>query len=391
MSIDREQKRKNNPWHEGSIRKRKDGRYEGRITFNRVTKYTYGKTEFECEKKLRAIIRELKKELNPDGFTIYDYCLYYLKNKQYVIEVSTYNRIECIIETQIKDSVIANQRLGNIRSDELQRFFNSLAIDEVKEYSYGTIKIIYTFIAGVFSYAIKNGNIRFNPMLIVRLPKERYCKCKRKETFSLTPEQIKKFKAACLIKNKTNDSYRYRYGIILLLLLNTGIRIGEMLALEWNDIDFDNKIIRINKSMQYNVKVEEVEKRQIYIKEPKTKRSIRVIPINNEIKFILDEIVKMNERNDIVTSFVCSDENGNYSRARSLQRSMKMIIANTDLPDIWIHLLRHTFGSELLRKGVDITIVSRLMGHSNTTTTYNIYIHVLDEEFVKAMDLPWIS
>lgn len=391
MSIAREQKRKINSWHEGSIRKRKDGRYEGRVTFNRVTKYTYGKTEFECEKKLRAIIRELKKELNPDGFAIYDYCLYYLKNKQYVIEVSTYNRIESIIETQIKDSVIANKRLGNIRSDELQRFFNSLAINEVKEYSYGTIKIIYTFIVGVFSYAIKNGNIKFNPMLIVRLPKERYCKCKRKETFSLTPEQIKKFKAACLIKNKTNDSYKYRYGIILLLMLNTGIRIGEMLALEWNDIDFDNKIIRINKSMQYNIKVEEVEKRQIYIKEPKTKRSIRVIPINNEIKFILDEIVKMNGRNDIVTSFVCSDENGNYSRARSLQRSMKMIIANTDLPDIWIHLLRHTFGSELLRKGVDITIVSRLMGHSNTTTTYNTYIHVLDEEFVKAMDLPWIS
>ncbi|MBE5987750.1 MAG: hypothetical protein E7250_08480 [Paenibacillaceae bacterium] len=67
-----------------------------------------------------------------------------------------------------------------------------------------------------------------------------------------------------------------------------------------------------------------------------------------------------------------------------------MIIDGSELPYIWTHLLWHAYGSELIRRGVDISIVGRLMGHSNTTTTYNTYIHVLEEE-AKAMMLPTIS
>lgn len=174
-------------------------------------------------------------------------------------------------------------------------------------------------------------------------------------------------------------------------MLNTGMRIGEVIALEWSDINFSEEIIKIDKSMQYNVKVDGEEKRQSFVKSPKTKKSIRIIPINDEIRFILGQIQNMDSRLKIESGIVCCSETGGYALPRSIQRSLGMIVSGSDLPYMWVHLLRHTFGSELIRRGVEISIVSRLMGHSNTTTTYNTYIHVLEEEAAKAMSMISIS
>ena len=383
-------KNKRNSWHEGSVRLRSDGRFEGRVTLNGLTKYTYGKTESECKRKLKSVIREYDDGLiNSKTATLYDYCSNYVNNKKNSIEPSTHNRISTIVEQQIKNSRLANKQFGSLRSEELQKLFDGLARSSDKQYGYGTIRTVYTFISGVYSHAIKNKDITYNPMESVIIPKEKFCSSKRRETFSLSPSQIVIFKEACLQKNNTNSSYKYRYGLTLLLMLNTGMRIGEAIALEWNDIDFSSNIIKINKSMQYNVKVDG--KRQSLIKSPKTKKSNRIIPMNNEIKFILNEIINVNKENDIESGIVCCSETGGYALARSIQRSLDMIVNGTELPHLWVHLLRHTFGSELIRRGIEISIVSRLMGHSNTTTTYNTYVHVLEEETAKAMNMPEIS
>ncbi|MEY8352468.1 site-specific integrase [Lachnospiraceae bacterium 54-53] len=387
MSVAQKQNKRNS-WHEGNIRKRHDGRFEGRINLSGLTKYVYGKNESECKRKLKSVIREYENGfINPRTASLYDYSLNYIKKKSNTIELSTYSRLDIIVNKQIVESNIGNKQFGSLKTNELQNFFNTLS----KNYSYGTIKNIFIFILGVYNYAVKNKDINFNPMLGVSIPKESFCNIKSKETFALTPSQILKFKEACLQKNNCNDSYKYRYGLTLLLILNTGMRIGEAIALEWNDVDFTKNVIRINKSMQCNVKDENSNARKSFIKSPKTRNSNRIIPMNDEIKFILNEMIESNKRNNIVTDIVCCSENGGYTLARSIQRSMGTIVSRTDLPHIWVHLLRHTFGSELIRKGVEISIVSKLMGHSNTTTTYNTYVHVLDEEAAKAMTLPMIS
>ena len=383
---------KRNKWHQGSVRQRADGRFEGRVTIHGKTKYIYGKSEYECKRKLKVYIRECLDDVSDIyKISLHKYSLEYLKSKRYIIERSTFDRLENIINSQIKNSEVGGKPLVSIKPRDLQEFLNILAFGSMECFSYSTIKTIYTFINGIFNYAIKNSDIESNPMLIVRLPKESFCKIKKKETFSLSPDQINKFKEACLQKNRTNDSYKYRYGLTLLLLLNTGMRIGEAIALEWNDIDFLNNIIKINKSMQYNVKVDGEEKRQSFIKSPKTKKSNRIIPINDEIRYSLDEMINSNKENNIESEIVCCSETGGYALARSIQRSLDMIVNGTELPHLWIHLLRHTFGSELIRRGVEISIVSRLMGHSNTTTTYNTYVHVLEEEAAKAMNMISIS
>lgn len=380
--------KKRNSWHEGNVRKRADGRHEGRITLNGLTKYVYGKNETECKRKLKLLIKDYEAGLiNPKTASLFEYCFNYIKKKNKTIELSTYNRLNTIVNKQIKESLIGYKQFGSLKTEELQKFFNELA----KTYSFGTIKNVYVFLLGVYGDAVKNYEITFNPMLGVSVPKESYCAKKRKETFALSPEQILLFRKACLQKNTSNDEYKYRYGLTLLLILNTGMRIGEVVALEWNDIDLSKNIIKINKSMQYNVKEENSDVRKSFVKSTKTKRSNRIIPMNDEIKFILSEILEYNKRHNIESDIVCSSETGGYTLARSIQRSLDTIIKGTELPHLWVHLLRHTFGSELIRRGVDISIVSRLMGHSNTTTTYNTYVHVLEEEAAKAMLMPNIS
>lgn len=381
---------KRNKWHQGSVRQRADGRFEGRVTIHGKAKYIYGKSEYECKRKLKIYIREcLDDGSDIYNVSLYKYSLEYLKSKRYIIERSTYDRLENIINSQINSSEVGGKPLINIKPRDLQEFLNTLAFGSMECYSYGTIKTIYAFIHGIFNYAERNGDIESNSMISVRMPKESFCKIKRKETFSLSPDQINSFKEACLQKNRTNDSYKYRYGLTLLLMLNTGMRIGETIALEWSDVDFSSNIIRINKSMQYNVKIDG--KRQSLIKSPKTKKSNRIIPMNDEIRFILNEIIECNKKNNIESGIVCCSETGGYALPRSIQRSLDMITNGTELPHLWVHLLRHTFGSELIRKGVEISIVSRLMGHSNTTTTYNTYVHVLEEEAAKAMSMPGVS
>lgn len=186
------QNSKRNRWHEGSIRKRSDGRFEGRVTFNGLTKYTYGKTETECKRKLKSYILEKTQDESFTGsITLSDFCRYYLDSKKLAIEISTFNRLDTMIRLQISNSDIGGKKLSEIRSFELQRYLNNLATDPDNPYTYNTIRTIFVFVSSIFSYANKNGNIISNPMINVRLPKERYCIHKGRDTFSMSPEQIR--------------------------------------------------------------------------------------------------------------------------------------------------------------------------------------------------------
>lgn len=159
-------------------------------------------------------------------------------------------------------------------------------------------------------------------------------------------------------------------------------------------VNFDDRYIRIDSSMQSNTKNrdEKSDKKRIsQIKEPKTRNSIRLLPINDEIQFLLNEIIEDNKKRDITTNYVCSSSTGTNASLRNVQRTLNTIVEKTNLPHIWLHILRHTFGSELIRKGADVSVVSKLMGHSDIQITYQHYVHVIEEEKVKAMQLISIS
>jgi len=102
----------------------------------------------------------------------------------------------------------------------------------------------------------------------------------------------------------------------------------------------------------------------------------------------IEELIEYDKRNNINSCYVCSTSTGTRNTARNLQRSLDRILKKTSISKrVSLHTLRHTFGSTLIRRGVGVEVVSKLMGHANITITYNKYIHVLQEEEVKAMNM----
>ncbi len=397
MNIARKQKRKNNSWHEGSIRKRSDDRYEGRISINKVRKSVYGKSYAECERKLKQFSKEMK-GLDPNTDSLYDYAMkWIIENKLDYIEPSSYDRLETMIKIQIGQSNLAELNFDKITANQFKEFLLMQITPKEqggKEYSYLTMKRVYELLKDMYAFAYHNNEIERNSMEIVRLPRKSLCAKQVKETFSLNPDEIVMLKEACLETNGCNLLYKYRYGLIFLFMLNTGLRVGEMLALEWPNIDFDKGYIRINKAIQSNVinRSGKGNKRTFNVMQPKTKNANRLIPLNEEIKFILEEIKRDNCRRGIITELVCCSSTGGYATARNLQRSFDIVVANSGIgKHLWLHLLRHTFGSELIRNGIDISVVSKLMGHGDIYITYTKYIHVLQEETIMAMSMSPIS
>ncbi len=165
-----------------------------------------------------------------------------------------------------------------------------------------------------------------------------------------------------------------------------------MLALNWNDIDLDNRLLYVNKTIQSNLVNRDINSHKKTTdklkKGAKTNAGSRVLPINDLIIFYINELKQYDYEHNIKSLYVCCTRIGTREVSRNLQRSLNLIQSKFDIgKHITLHTLRHSFGSSLIRKGIDISVVSKLMGHANITITYNKYIHVIQEQQAKAMEL----
>ena len=170
---------------------------------------------------------------------------------------------------------------------------------------------------------------------------------------------------------------------VYLFILNTGIRCGEAIALEWSDIDFENRICRINKNftlVKSRDKNWNAGKRQKLVSETKTVAGVREIPLNDRAVEMLQQIQSYNRKRGIETPYVISTDSGARISERSLFQSLEYALGAAEIHHIGLHGLRHTFASTLLRKGVDIAVVSKLLGHRNVTTTLTPYIHIIEQK-----------
>lgn len=188
---------------------------------------------------------------------------------------------------------------------------------------------------------------------------------------------------------QSNNQF-FKHMPILLLILNTGMRIGEALALEWSDIDCKNNILRVNKTLtkakERNVKGEVVGKnKKTFSDITKTESGNRLIPLNDMAVSLLKQIQDYNKRMKIKTQYIASTVDGGYVSERNILRTYKSILGVVGAEDYTIHALRHTFASRLLRNGVEISVVSKLLGHADINTTYSTYIHVLNDQMTDVM------
>ena len=377
---------------QGTIYLRKDGRWYGAVQngYNENGKpkmiTVYGKTGAEAKRKLKEKI----KLINSDGLilqnntikniTVEEYCTNWLKNvKVNELKPSSYDRKELTLSNQVYPS-IGMLQLSQLSIDDVQEMVNQL---KQKELSYSSIKKAYEAINECCKYAIIRGDLQKNPCTGVTLPKN--LKHQDGDIKFYTDKQVESLLKQATIKyNNGKNKYRLGYGIQLLLY--TGLRIGEALALTWEDVDIQNKTIKVNKNLkQVKNRDDNQSVYKIIIQNStKTNSGTRIVPLNNKSIEALKQIKEITGQ----YKYVFSTETGNNVSARTCDRMFRKIQENCGFKEIYgVHALRHTFASLLFKKGVDVKTVSEILGHKDVSVTYNTYIHLIQEQKVSAMKL----
>jgi integrase len=166
------------------------------------------------------------------------------------------------------------------------------------------------------------------------------------------------------------------------ICLSSGMRIGEICALKWEDVDTDNGIINIRRTIQRIYIIDDgIRKTEIILDTPKTKNSIREIPMSKDLLRMLKPIKKI-----LNNSFFVLTNDAKPTEPRTYRTYYKHLMKELEMPDLKFHGLRHSFATRCIESKCDYKTVSVLLGHSNISTTLNLYVHPNLEQKKKAID-----
>lgn len=362
---------------EGSIVKRKDGRWQGSIVVGRdasgklIRKTVYGKTRQEVQEALNKISGQLysKTYIEPSSIELGCWLKDWLRNyKSISLKPTTYDLYETLIDKIIIPE-IGSLKLKDIRPIHLQMFYNKL-YDNGNGYSTSTLQKINNILSPACEVAVRNDLIVKNPMDGVQLPKH-----KEKQVRALTVEEEARFLEAA----KNNQYY-----MAFVVLLDTGLRCGELLALTWDDIDLKNGMLYVSKNL-VAVKDRITGKQKLVVQDtPKTSNAIRAIPLTTRALTLLKSLkLKRQSKTNIV---FCTNR-FTYIYPKNLRRAFQCVLKRAGIEQLGLHVLRHTFATRLFEKGANPKTVSTLLGHANVGITLDIYTHVEPEQMKEAIRL----
>lgn len=347
-----------------NIFKRKDGRYEARYikgyNNNRaIYGYVYDKTYSAVKKKRNSLLLTLsiKNNIEKHNSDIETLCIKFLNSLS--VKDSSYNRYLSLINNHIlpyfKNHKISKDNLNDFISEGLSR----------KSLSRNTIHDIGTLLKQILNY--NNINISF------KIPSKI-----QNDINLFTENEQKLIENEILSKNNTD-----LFGI--LFCLYTGLRIGELCALTFENIDLEKEIVIINKTLIRTKTIDlkkSDNKTKVILSTPKSKKSIREIPINNRLIPYL-KIYK--ERNDEHNYFLT--EKKEFIEPRSYYNHYLKFLSYLNIQKHTFHALRHTFGTNCIEKGIDPKVLSTIMGHSNVSITLNLYVHPTMKMKKKSLNL----
>lgn len=375
---------------EGNIRKRSNGTFEYRVYVDKKPKSFYGKTEAEVKRKYREYKKNLQKGITGEAdvnIELGAYIEYWMKMYKYgTIAESTYDRLENIYNKHIKTSSISKKNIRDVTTDDIQLLINS----KKSVLSISSLKKIKEVLYPCFKHAKSQNVVLFNPVENVSIPKRVFFDEQDKRVCFYSDEEVKMIAQAMLPKYYQYNPRRYRYSPLYTFILNTGLRIGECMALNWTDVNFDNKTLKINKSVLISYERDENmnkgSKKQ-KIGTTKTLKGNRVLPLNGSALEALQIMKERNEDMGITSDLIYSNYEGGLLNIKSVQTTFKNICNDLGIEYKGIHALRHTFGSLLIKNHVDIKIVSELLGHTDVRFTYNRYIHIIQEQKAEAINM----
>lgn len=283
--------------------------------------------------------------------------------KQYV-KKSTFSAYVLLIENHLLPVFGNKHELeeSDVQSFVLQKLESGL--------SQKTIKDILIVLKMILKFGAKNKWISYEPFDI-QYPTVR--ESQQIEVLSRTHQKK--------IMNYIQDHFTFR-NLGVYICLSSGMRIGEVCALTWEDIDTDNGVIHINRTIQRIYIIENgTRKTELVLDTPKTKNSIREVPISKDLLRILKPFKKI-----VNPSFFVLTNDAKPTEPRTYRSFYKNLLKNLDIPEIKFHGLRHSFATRCIESKCDYKTVSVLLGHSNISTTLNLYVHPNMEQKKKAIE-----
>lgn len=361
---------------EGTITKRKDGRWEGRyytgeiVNGKRVRKNVLAKTKVECKEKLEKAIAENDKRqriiercdflTNPDP-TLEEWSKIWFESFCAVsVKEYTRNSYQNYFDRYILPN-LGGMKIKDISTVACQQFlmkmYTSGRIRNVKKKGNGlsakTVKDIKIALQTCLQKAEDEGLIGSNPCKKVQLPKDA-----PKEMQTLKANELGRF------LQETKDSGCYEFYI---LEITTGLRLGEILALTWDDLDMKNKTISVNKQVQRIGS-------ELKVTTPKTASSIRTIALCDEC---FNQLILLRSRRRPGNKLIFpSPITGGLRDPSSVTRKLHRMQKRAGVPQIRFHDLRHSCASLLLANGFSLKDIQEWLGHSDFSITANIYAHL---------------
>ncbi len=362
--MSKQKKKRRRGKNEGSIRYREDKKlYEGRYTIGidengkRISKSIYGKKRSDVVKKMREALTALGKGayVNPSDKPLYAWCKEWYEVYK-IPSLKRQNTKEKYIYSlkRLQNYDIAYIPLKGLTLEVLQRAYNKMH----ETYAESTIRITHALINGALKKAKELKMIINNPAEEVVIPVDEY-------------------EDEGLVKSLTDKEYddffnllgeRSHYFMIALFMASTGLRPGEAIACNRSDLIRKRKKVKITKTyvagqIQHN---------------PKTKSSRREAPVPDKMMKLMDEYM-FRQPNKKPNAPLFQTLNGTRIDPRNLARQFKKIGKVIGCDWITPHTMRHTFASRMFKKGIDIKIISSILGHKKVSTTYDIYVHFIDD------------
>lgn len=350
-----------------NIRKRKDGLWEGRypcgVASEGRTKYAsvYARSYAEVREKLLTAKTQSEQQEPSYEKQFGDVLLEWLDTQSLTVKHSTYVKFRNLINSHIAPT-LGEVSLERISTTKLTRFMQTKAesgrLDGYGGLSNSTLQALLVILKSSLEYAARE---RYMPPMVFAL------KCpevKREPAKALTAKE-----QALLEQSLHDELDPSKLGI--LLCLYTGLRIGEVCALHWYDVDLTNALIHVRQTVQrLQDKAPSSEKKTaIYAGLPKSECSLRSIPIPS---CLMEMLCAFRGRPD---AYVLTGQTDKLIEPRTYQYRFKRYIADAGVSDVNFHVLRHTFGTRFIELGGDPKTLSELLGHSSVEITLNKYVH----------------
>lgn len=371
------------------LSQRKDGRYQARFTKNNGQRAEKNFQKINEARNWLSEQRYLDNMLETGDMTVNDWYEYWIENyKEGIVKDNTTKNYKYRYQYNIKNS-IGDMKLYDVKQLHCQRILNDMFTSG--KYSHGTMELTQITMHAIFKGAVENNYIYKNPAEGLKL---QHRDEEDEERRVLTREEQREF------KEFAKDTL---YSNAYCLVLETGLRAGEIGGLQWDDIDFENKCLYVKRTI-----LQDKKKGGFYYGTPKTKLSKRKIPLTNEAISILNNQKTIQEKlkmkstnwNDEWNELVFTTVNGNPVGASTFRTMMIRIVNNInferkcnsdngkyeEFKHAYMHSLRHTFATRAIENGVQPKTLQKILGHSSLGITMDLYVHVTDEQSFLEME-----